>query len=888
MPLTHYATDEDAHADAMARGADCKRCPLFGQHRGPIPSDIPRKARLVVIGEAPGKFEVKRGVPFVGASGEELAAGLADGGLRRADVAVLNVIECQPPDELQRYVRSLKRQGQASPLECCRPRLEHDLRAATKDGAAVILSLGAAALDGVARLYGVPIGKRSSKAKGHSVKVKRLASIVDQRGHPFQLNAVRDLPAATLFPSLHPAYALRKAHHLLHVIRDDIANAAKIAVAGGWKGYSLPPDWTVAKSVTAVKSWINQAWASGQRITVDIETDGLSSDSRIRCIGMGYFRPGSERPTIMVVPLRRKSGAVIWPLPLAREVKDLICAFLDAVPLAFHNGGFDTKVLLRRGYMTKRRKTWFDTEIGHHVTIECDAPHDLAFVSSRFMVTPLWKMDVDHKAVDSEDRDVDLWRYNAIDVDAQATSYRGLTPWIREAKNTRAFEVDSRKAPIARDMGELGLYIDEPRRQQMSLDLNRWLEERTAKLREIAKWPELNPKSNRQIADWLFNRMGWTPPMNTDAEVWEEGDDPATSIPALIELEDSGQLTKRGLEFVETLIQHRELEQLRKLYVDGMVKHLRPTKWDGILHLPVTYLVHVVPTGRWSSSPNVQNWPTSGRLNMRELCIAPPGHVIVGADYEQIEARLYAVLANDQKMLEAFRQGWDVHSYNAAVLFVEPGATEERIFEVYEEILKLKKSADPIEKARAKRRRDTAKTYCYLKQYGGEPEKLAETMRKKREKGTGVRMFPGLRDDDVARWDANWNTYHPETVAWHESIARYVQQHGCVADAVIGRVRHFPDGPTQKNAPPNTTVQGSAAAIADLALIALDTEIGHRAQSAHSGLFGQVHDWIGAYVPESHGEWARDLFARIMPYDFRDMPIPCVPLITRDVAAQSG
>src|SRR5687768_12137988 len=77
-----------AHADAMARGADCKRCPLYGLRVGPVPSTIPKNPRLIIIGEAPGGLEVEVGENFSGPSGRILNESLESGGLNRSDCTI--------------------------------------------------------------------------------------------------------------------------------------------------------------------------------------------------------------------------------------------------------------------------------------------------------------------------------------------------------------------------------------------------------------------------------------------------------------------------------------------------------------------------------------------------------------------------------------------------------------------------------------------------------------------------------------------------------------------------------------------------------------------------------------------------------------------------------
>jgi DNA polymerase I-like protein with 3'-5' exonuclease and polymerase domains len=107
-------------------------------------------------------------------------------------------------------------------------------------------------------------------------------------------------------------------------------------------------------------------------------------------------------------------------------------------------------------------------------------------------------------------------------------------------------------------------------------------------------------------------------------------------------------------------------------------------KWEEYIALPerpkvsrlfITYKQHIVSSGRLSSSPNAQNYPKFGKVNTHEMFIAPPGHVMVGADFDQVELRVYAAVANDKLLRDAYTKPgpdgkpFDPHSLNAASMF---------------------------------------------------------------------------------------------------------------------------------------------------------------------------------------------------------------------------
>ncbi len=121
--------------DPARLGAACDLCPLRDiRHGGPVPPEWPDRPKAILVGEAPGKTEVKRGAPFVGEAGIELEHALRAIGRSRHDVALTNAVLCRPPEnkldvvlhDVQKENKARQKAGKEplpTPVACCRPRL---------------------------------------------------------------------------------------------------------------------------------------------------------------------------------------------------------------------------------------------------------------------------------------------------------------------------------------------------------------------------------------------------------------------------------------------------------------------------------------------------------------------------------------------------------------------------------------------------------------------------------------------------------------------------------------------------------------------------------------------------------------------------------------------
>jgi DNA polymerase len=955
-----------AHAEAMARGADCPSCPLFGCRRGPVMGVIVPGAKLAVVGEAPGSSEVDIGIPFSGRSGQALDAALLVGGLQREQVTITNSCLCQPPEEMQSYLFKLARRHKKKcekakekgtppppplvlPTHACAKRLQRDLTETAGPGRRlppVVLAVGGTALSTFAHAEGIPYG---------NVKVPpgtiRLGSISKQQGAPVVLKDT------TLIATYHPAFAMREgSRQFKPIIEATIAKAARIAKRDGKVNWTKPEYLINPGAETAVNFlvWVRQkAIEKKIAVTIDIETDGLAHRPKIRCVGVGITVDGHEY--VCVVPFNHVSGAPWWPDTNTRDyVARALAALLNDVPLVGQNLSFDTLRLLNYNVMSDRRKLFFDDMIAHHDSMWSELPHDLGFMVAQFTEAPRHKEDAESKSFDGLVTDEMLHRYNADDVLTTMRLAPILAYETARAGQTGAFETDTKLAPVARDMEALGLVYDHDRRLKIFLHLRTLRTRYLEQLREAVGRPDFNPGSTAHVRDWLFGDLDLTPVLGTDGEPWmdlgydeddEEADeqaDPSTSEHALQAIVTSG-VDKKVEAAIELLLRWRGVDKLRGTYCglrepksDDDLKKARAKRkyeyvipgtgikvidtsrvqWEqtryGLLPiLHVNWKIHSVNTGRWSSSPNIQNWPSNvlldclacaGRggscpscydekkkrstgkvkINMRSMIVAPPGHKIVGSDAEQIELRIYCLLANDKKLGQAFLSGEDPHSLNFADLLfgTDPAAAAAEYAHLKELIRTVGKHHPEVEFKRL-----VAKRVVYLVTYGGDEVTCYATMSTDR-KPDGTRTFPDVTQEETRLHLQNWHAKHPETKIWQDGAVRKYRRAGYAESLIDFRKRFFVGG-LDRNAVINFGVQSTAAALMNRSMLKIAGEFPYRGLSEMSGPQLQIHDYLSVVVPDAHAQRAKEFMAREMPSQIDWMPFPVdVPHISQNLADQ--
>ncbi len=366
-------------------------------------------------------------------------------------------------------------------------------------------------------------------------------------------------------------------------------------------------------------------------------------------------------------------------------------------------------------------------------------------------------------------------------------------------------EIDRPLVPVLARMEDAGVKIDPAALEKMSVKLQR---EAEAKARDIYErcGLEFNINSPKQLGDVLFNKLALPMPVK-----YGKGKKISTAVDVLEGLAADHEVPRLVLEY-------RQLTKLKSTYVDALPALIRSQ--SGRVH--TTFGQTGTATGRLSSAnPNLQNIPIRTELGreIRAAFIAEPGHVLLAADYSQIELRLLAHFSKDKLLVEAFRRGDDIHTLTASQVFGVP----------------------PLMVTLDHRRQ--AKVVNFGIVYGlsafglsqqlgittGEAKKFIDAYF---EKYAGVRAFIDATLEN-ARRDQKVST-------------------------LFGRIRPIPDinskNPTQRGfaerTAVNTPLQGTAADLIKLAMIRIDEDLRKRGLKSRMTL--QVHDELVFEVPE-HG-----------------------------------
>ena len=369
--------------------------------------------------------------------------------------------------------------------------------------------------------------------------------------------------------------------------------------------------------------------------------------------------------------------------------------------------------------------------------------------------------------------------------------------------------------PVLAGMEQSGVAIDAAAFRAFLDDVQGRLDQLTAHVYELAG-TQFNIRSAQQLGDVLFNGLGLPAPRKT------KGGQASTSQQTLEKL--AGQHP-----VVDSILQYRKLEKMRSTYLDPLPRLVDP---QGRIH--TTFNQKATATGRLSSSnPNLQNIPVRGPLGkrMRSCFIAGPGRLLVSADYSQVELRVLAHVSQDPALLEAFRNGEDIHARTAALVYDLP--------------------PDQVNPDQ----RRNAKTINFGLIYGMGAQKLAQELK----------ISTTQAKDFIARYFERLQGLKE----FYEGVEASARKHGFVT-TLGGRRRLLPDinsasgqaAALARRQAINTVIQGSAADIIKLAMLAVARD--ERLRELDARLLLQVHDELLLEVPADAAEEAGTLVARLM------------------------
>jgi DNA polymerase-1 len=364
-------------------------------------------------------------------------------------------------------------------------------------------------------------------------------------------------------------------------------------------------------------------------------------------------------------------------------------------------------------------------------------------------------------------------------------------------------EIDAPLVPVLARMEDAGVKIDKAALGRMSQKLQREIEVKAQDIYQRCGL-EFNINSPKKLGDVLFNRLGLPKPVK-----YGKGKTISTAVDVLEGLAADHEVPRLVLEY-------RQLTKLKSTYVDALPALIRGQ--SGRVH--TTFGQTGTATGRLSSTnPNLQNIPIRTELGreIRAAFIAEPGHVLLSADYSQIELRLLAHFSKDKLLVEAYRRGDDIHTLTASQVFGVP----------------------PLMVTPDHRR--AAKVVNFGIVYGLSPFGLSQQL--------------GIEPGEAKKFiDAYFEKYAGVRKFIDATLgqARRDQK----VKTLFGRVRPMPDinsknanqrGFAERTAV-NTPLQGTAADLIKLAMIRIDEEIRKRRLKSRMTL--QVHDELVFEVPD--------------------------------------
>lgn len=554
----------------------------------------------------------------------------------------------------------------------------------------------------------------------------------------------------------------------------------------------------------------------------DTETTGL--DTEMEIVGMSFSMTPGE--------------AYYVPCPLEFEAaKDIVQYFAEvfANPNAMkvgHNIKFDMKILLNYG--VKVTDPIYDTMVAHYVA-DAHIRHKMDIMSETYLgYSPVPITDLIGRKGKNQlsMQDIDLERikeYAAEDADVTLQLKAVTDKMLKEvASEDLACNLEFPLIHVLTEMEWEGINLD----VDFLKDYSKTLTDELFGIRDNIyrlSGVEFNIDSPRQLGDILFEHL----------KIPYEGAKTKTGQYATGEEVLSPLRGKHDI--IDHIINYRELTKLKSTYVDALPALVNSS--TGRLH--TTFGQTIAATGRLASNnPNLQNIPirTDRGKEIRKAFIARDSeHLILSADYSQIELRIIAAITQDEGMMEAFHKGEDIHSSTASKVFGVP--------------------LDDVTKEMRRR----AKAVNFGLAYGQSSFGLSQTLGISRSESKEIidnyfAKFPGIKK------------YMTDTITFAREngyIETIMKRRRYLRD--INSKNHTVRSQAERNAI-NSPIQGSAADMIKMAMISIHKEIKNR--NLKSRMLLQVHDELVFDLYKSEEAEVRAMVEDKMKHAIPDLPVP--------------
>lgn len=493
---------------------------------------------------------------------------------------------------------------------------------------------------------------------------------------------------------------------------------------------------------------------------------------------------------------------------------------------------YDLEVLA--SYGVKLAGPMFDTMIAHYL-IQPELRHNMDFMAEAYLhyrtihieelIGPKGKKQLSMRDLPPES----VYEYAAEDADITLQLKNKLEPELERIGAQQLFnEIEMPLMPVLAEMELNGVRIDTGSLAETSNILTTRMHEIEQKIYTQAGH-EFNIASPKQVGEVLFDKM----------HIVEKPK--KTKTGQYVTSEEVLQTLRSKHEIVADILEHRGLKKLLGTYVDALPKLINPKTG----HIHTSFNQTVTATGRLSSSdPNLQNIPVRGEdgKEIRRAFVPEPGCLFFSADYSQIELRVMAHLSGDENMIEAFREGHDIHAATAAKIY--------------------KVGMDEV----TRDQRTKAKRANFGIIYGITVFGLAERL--------------DISRDEAKQLIDGYFSSFPKVKDYMEKAKDDARSKGYV-ETLFGRRRYLPDinsrnatvrGFAERNAI-NAPIQGTAADIIKVAMINISRRF--KAEGVRSKMILQVHDELNfSVVPEE-----KELVERIVMEEMQGAFQMRVPLI---------
>lgn len=692
----------------------CATCPLYTEP-GPVWGTGPEDAESAWVAEGPGMEEVdyslfrpSKFAPLVGGTGRIYNAMLSHAGVARTAIYVTNAVKCWPNVGRMSY-----RTPTADEIAHCAPILEAELEALNPN---VVVALG-----------DVPLHVLTGKT-----------GITNRRGVPI-LGGYIGSKTRKVFPTWNPAAIARQQYNWPFAVHD---YQRAIGEASFPELRKVPFEIIRTSNTPEGRAGILEAARARGATTFDFETTGL--DAKTSMIAMVGLTTGPNTAHVLdMTGGARQLFQRILDDPLIELVGQNITYF----DLPYAEGkGFDIS------------KAWpkvFDTMSAFHL---CNSSYGTASAKDQAKGKGGRGMDKDLTMIASCHTDIEYWKAKsayAADLkgvcgtDCVATDRSALDP--RTGLKAELASLDMTDLyykhvlpvqPVLHAMHKRGIRVDEDHAARWSILCEQVADDLEAKLRQQLGMPTLNFRSPKQMIDLLYNRLK-LPPQFQDDRGGRRG--------------HSGQLTANANALMiladlapenaalASIIDIRQLRQMKSTFIDPALRAGRVHPHFGDAK---------TSTGRFNSwDPNAQNIPEI----FRGMYVPDKDHVLIAADWSQIEWRLSMVLSGDRVGLEMLAKGIDTHKAIAADALGIP------ISEV-----------SPAQ-------RQGAKFIVYGVAYGRGATSLSEGRRD--QSGGSTRAKMTMTPDFVRSFITRFFGRMPEYARWRDSRVEFAQRHHYLANA---------------------------------------------------------------------------------------------------------